>query len=332
VSQIVLKSVGDLLENAVLDSNPAPAVGAEEVLVAIEAAPINPVDFLYAAGWYGVPPTVGTVLGTEGVGRVLEVGPGADDSLLGRRVIILANLEQGTWADRTVVPARNVVAIGDEGDATQLAQLSVNPATAHIMLNHYGSLKPDDWIGQTIGNSAIGEYIVKLAKLAGYKTLSVVRSEKAAEQVRSFGGDLVVIQGENLAVRIAEALGDRQLDLVLDGEGGETISAVVQSLKFGGTAVAYSSMTGAPQVVGLGDLIYRQLELKGFWLVNWLRDASREEIEATYAELATLMSKGEISSAVEATYSLSDHRAAFAHARTPGRSGKVMFTFGDTAR
>jgi len=50
----------------------------------------------------------------------------------------------------------NVVAIGDDGDATQLTQLSINPVTAHLVPTHYGLLKPGDWIGQTIGNGAFG--------------------------------------------------------------------------------------------------------------------------------------------------------------------------------
>ncbi len=60
------------------------------------------------------------------------------------------------------------------------------------------SLMPGDWIGQTAANSAMGQYIIALAKLAGVKTLNVVRREEAAEQVRQWGGDRIVQQGDNL--------------------------------------------------------------------------------------------------------------------------------------
>jgi NADPH:quinone reductase-like Zn-dependent oxidoreductase len=221
-----------------------------------------------------------------------------------------------------------VVAVGDDGDATQLAQLSINPVTAAALLSGFGDLRPGDWIGQTLGNGAVGQYVLQLAARAGYRTLSVVRSEKAAEQVRALGGELVVVAGENLGARIAAALDGRQLDLVLDGEGGATVGEVAHSLKPGGTIAAYSSITGAPQAVSPADLIFRQVELKGWWLVNWLRDAPRTEIEATYNRLADLIAGGELSSAVEASYALSDYREALAHAARPGRSGKVVFTFG----
>jgi NADPH:quinone reductase-like Zn-dependent oxidoreductase len=327
MSQLILSGVGNLSDNATLVADPDLTVGANDVLVAIEAANINPGDFLYAAGWYGVPPTVGARLGNEGVGRIVEAGKDVDASLVGRRVIVLPNTEQGTWADRVVVAASNVVAIGDEGEAVQLAQLSVNPFTAHTLLTRFGSLKPGDWVGQTIGNGAVGQFVIQLAKRAGYKTLSVVRSEKAADQVRAAGGDLVIVAGENLGARIADALGGTQLSLVLDGEGGATVGEVAQSLVFGGTVVAYSSATGAPQALGIGDVIYRHIRLEGWWIVNALRDIPRAELEASYRELAALIASGAISSTVEATYPLSEYAAAFANASAQGRSGKVLFVF-----
>ena len=325
--KIVLRGIGDLGENAALDSNPNLALGADEVLVAMEAAPINPVDFLFAAGRYGVEPHVGQDLGSEGVGRVVETGSAVDGGMLGSRVIVLANQEQGTWADKAVVPARNVVAVGESGSAAQLAQLSISPATAHLLLTRFGSLEPGDWVGQTVDNGAVGRYVIQLARRFGFLTLSTVRSESAAEAVRSAGGDRVVVQGDDLGSRVAEALDGRELDLVLDGEGGRTVGELAQSLKSGGTIVAYSSVTGAPPVIDIGDLVFRELDIVGWWLVNWLRSASRDEIQTTYNELAMLVTNGEISSAVEAAYPLARYRDAIAHAASPDRSGKVLFTF-----
>jgi NADPH:quinone reductase-like Zn-dependent oxidoreductase len=330
MSQIILNNVGNLPESATLVTEPNLTVGERDVLVAIEAANINPGDFLYAVGWYGLAPTVGNRLGNEGVGHVVEVGSGVDVSLVGRRVIILPNTEQGTWADQVVVSVDNVVPVGDKGDSVQLAQLSVNPFTAHTLLTRFGSLKEGDWVGQTIGNGAVGQYVIQLAKRAGYKTISIVRSENAAEQVRAAGGDLVLLEGENLSARVAEALNGAQLSLALDGEGGTTIGELAQSLQFGGTVVAYSSATGAPQAIGIADVIYRNIKLEGWWIVNALRQTPRAELESTYEMLSQLAATGEISSTVEATYALSDYREALTHAATTARSGKVLFTFDTT--
>jgi NADPH:quinone reductase-like Zn-dependent oxidoreductase len=86
------------------------------------------------------------------------------------------------------VPDHNVVAVSDEADVLQLAMIGVNPLTALLLLRLHEHLSPGDWIAQTGANSAVGQYVVKLAKLAGVKTLNLVRRETAAAQVaaRSF--------------------------------------------------------------------------------------------------------------------------------------------------
>jgi NADPH:quinone reductase-like Zn-dependent oxidoreductase len=327
MSQLILTGIGDVDGTVRFEKNPDLTVGAGDLLVAIEAAPVNPADFLLANGWYGVRPEIPSALGSEGVGRVLEAGADADQALVGKRVVILPTYEQGTWSDQVVVPARNVVTVPDGADALQLSMLAINPATAYLLLTKYVDLKPGDWIGQNLGNSAVGQYVITLAKRAGVKTLSVVRREEAVKPLLALGADVVLVDGENLGGRIAEALGGAQFRLVVDGAAGTTPGELAQSLEFGGTVVSYSSTTGETATLSLGDTIYRELILRGFWLINWIRNAPREEIERTYAELAALVAEGVLTSAVEATYPLEEYKEAFAHARRPGRSGKVAFTF-----
>src|SRR5260370_27982995 len=90
---------------------------------------------------------------------------------------------------------------------------------------------PVDGSGQPAVISAMGQYIIKLAKLAGVKTLNVVRREEAAERVRQSGGDRVVLQGDNLHKDIEEALGGKKLSLVLDTVGGTPVGEVGKALK-----------------------------------------------------------------------------------------------------
>ena len=94
--------------------------------------------------------------------------------------MIVPNYEQGTWSDEIVVPVQNTVRLADNADPLQLAMIGINPATAYLLLYRYVSLMPGDWIGQTAANSAMGQYIIALARLAGVKTLNVVRRPDAA--------------------------------------------------------------------------------------------------------------------------------------------------------
>ena len=143
-----------------------PALGEEGVLVSMEAAPLNPSDFVLVRGMYGIRPAFPSPVGAEGVGRVTQTGSKVDGALQGKRVLILPTYEQGTWADQVVVPVRNIVPMSDEADPLQLSMIGINPATAYLLLNRYVSLMPGDWIGQTAANSAMGQYVIKLAKLA----------------------------------------------------------------------------------------------------------------------------------------------------------------------
>ncbi|MET0701395.1 MAG: zinc-dependent alcohol dehydrogenase family protein [Mycobacterium sp.] len=333
MSRLVIHSVADVDESLTLEPDPNLTVGEGELLVEMEAATINLTDFRFAAGTYTdrIDVRLPSPIGGEGVGRVTEAGPGTDASLLGHRVIILPTYEQGTWADRTVVAERNVVPVDDDGDVQQLCMLPINPPTAYHLLTRYAALNPGDWIGQDMGNSAVGKYVIALARHFGWQTLSVVRREDAAAELRSLGADLVVVDGDGLKDRITDALAGAHLRLVLDGVGGTVAGDLAHALEFGGQVISYSSLTRTPVAVQSGDLVYRELGVRGYWLINWVRSAPRAEILATYGELEALVRRGVISATVAATYPLADFREAFKAARQPQRSGKVLFTFDDAS-
>src|ERR1700750_3269266 len=209
--QLQLMAHGEPSDVIEINTVSEPALGQEDVLISMEAAPLNPSDFLFVRGMYGVRPAFPSSIGAEGVGRVAKIGSKVDPALRGKRVLILPTYEQGTWADEVVVPARNLVPMSDAADPLQLSMIGINPATAYLLLNRYVSLMPGDWIGQTAANAAMRQYIIALAKLAGVKTLNVVRREEAAEQVRQWGGDRIVLQDGNLHKDIEKALDGKKL-------------------------------------------------------------------------------------------------------------------------
>src|SRR2546421_8534294 len=155
--------------------------------------------------------------------------------------------------------------------------MGITRATAYLLLNRYVSLMPGDWIGQTAANAAMGQYNIALAKLAGVKTLNVVRREEAAEQVREWGGDRVVLQGDNLHKDIEEALAGKKLSLILDMVGGPPVGELAKSLKAGGSIVVYAIQSGQFPVLSPKDFFYRGLSLHGFWLINWIRHSPSTE-------------------------------------------------------
>ncbi len=326
--QLQLVAFGEPSDVIKLNTVSEPVLGQEDALVSMEAAPLNPSDFLFVRGLYGVRPAFPSPVGAEGIGRVTKTGSKVDVALLGKRVLILPTYEQGTWADQVVVPVRNIVSMSDQADPLQLSMIGINPVTAYLLLSRYVSLMPGDWIGQTAANAAMGQYIIALAKLAGVKTLNLVRREKAGELVRRWGGDRVVLQGDNLHKDIEEALDGKKLSLVLDTVGGTPVGELAKSLKTGGSIVSYALLSGQFPAFSPGDFIYRGLSLHGFWLINWIRNAPRTEIQEIYQKLGDLVADGSLFATVEQVYPLEQFQEAFKQSLKSNRSGKILFQFG----
>jgi NADPH:quinone reductase-like Zn-dependent oxidoreductase len=323
--QLQIVAFGEPSEVIQLNTLTEPALGPDDVLVSMEAAPLNPSDFLLVRGMYAIRPPLPFSLGAEGVGRVKKTGSKVNTALLGKRVVIVPNYEQGTWSDQAVVLVRNTVPVADDADPQQLAMIGVNPATAYLLLHRYVSLMPGDWIGLTAANSAMGQYIIALARLAGVKTLNLVRRPEAAEQVRQFGGDRMVIQGDNLRQDIDKALGGKKLSLVLDFLGGAPAGELARSLKPGGSIAVYAFQHGYPELSP--EFLFNNLNLHGFWLGNWMRNAPATEIQELYQKLADLVADGSLSAAVEHVYPLDQFKQAIDRSLKSNRNGKILFKF-----
>src|SRR5258708_10378483 len=127
-----------------------PEPGVNQVLVGVEFSPINPNDLSLARGTYAVRPALPTVIGNEGVGRVLRVGPGVKTVKTGDRVVV--PLSSFAWRERMLIPAEGLFALPPRADPQQLAMLGINPPTAALLLSEFVSLKSNDWGVQNAAN------------------------------------------------------------------------------------------------------------------------------------------------------------------------------------
>jgi NADPH:quinone reductase-like Zn-dependent oxidoreductase len=304
-----------------------PTPGPGQLLIALEAAPINPSDLLLVRGVYGVRPDLPARLGSEGVGRVVGVGDGVEASRVGERVIVLPTLGQNTWVERTVADERDVLTVDAAADPLQLSMIAVNPITAHLILTGYAELKADAWVAQNSANSAVGRYLVDLARLAGLRTVNIVRRDEAAEALRSDGVPNVLVSGDHLVNDVRGILGGEQIGLFVDALGGGQAGELTGLMRPGANIVAYSALTGQPYSVPFQQLLFRDIGLRGFWLIHWLNSAPRTEVDSAYRYLAGLVADGTLSAPVEATFGLDDYAEAIRRAGRFRRAGKILFTF-----
>ncbi len=145
---------------------------SKQVFIGVEFSPLNQSDLLLARGIYASRHTP-TVIGNEGVGRVLAVGVGVENVKVGDRV--LAPLSSFTWREQMVVPASGLFALPPDADPQQLSMLAINPPTAALLLSEYVNLKPGEWVMQNSANSGVGRWVIAFAKTRGLNTVNIVR-------------------------------------------------------------------------------------------------------------------------------------------------------------
>ncbi len=309
----------DVIEAVAFD---LPALQPGQVLVEVLAAPINPSDVLTLTGDYGQLPALPAVGGNEGVGRVQDVA--SDVTGLKAGQIVLLPVGCGTWCTHLVADAKALMPLPAGVDPRQLAMLAVNPPTARLLLSEFADLNAGDWVLQNAANSAVGGYLVQLAKARGLRTVNVVRRDAARAAVKALGGDVVLLDGEDLAKRVGAAVGEAKIALAVDAVGGEATEHLAQSLAPGGTVVNYGAMSGEPCVVSPASLIFRGITLRGFWLARWFKTASPQVRSKVFGELVALIAAGKLHAKVEATYGIDAIKDAVAAAATGGRSGKIL--------
>jgi mitochondrial enoyl-[acyl-carrier protein] reductase / trans-2-enoyl-CoA reductase len=300
---------------------PAP----NEVVVKMSAAPINPADLNSIEGKYAIKPELPATPGMEGAGVVVEVGSAVRNFAVGTQVILPHGF--GTWREVAVLAADTLFAVPSEIDPIQAAMLKVNPITAWRVLHDFISLRPGDWLIQNAANSGAGQCVLQIARELGYRTVNVVRRAELVDELRTLGGDVVLISGENLRDEVAAATQRAPIRLALNAVGGDNGLRVAKCLASDGTMVTYGAMSLEPLCIPNGMLIFKNLRFTGFWVNKWYDAATPQQRAETFAPLFEMAKRGLLRSKVEKTYPLSDARAAVVHASQNKRGGKIVFAF-----
>ena len=294
-----------------------------EVLVTIDAFPINPADLLTITGGYATKPDLPATLGAEATGRIVSIGNDVNDLQLGDRVIMLT---RDNWCQQRCLPASDVIKVPRDGNVLQMAMLKVNPATAWMMLQNYVRLEPGDWFIQDAANSGVGSALISLARAEAVRSVNVVRRPELLPRLRALGADVVLLDGEDLAERVAEETGGADIRLAIDAVGGKQVMRLADCLSEGGTVVNYGLLSGEHCQIRSDQIIFKGINLTGFWLQKELNAMTRGKIQQLYETLAQHVMSQALVVDVEATYPIEDVKNAVEHAGRASRGGKVLVT------
>src|SRR5258706_10563922 len=262
-------------------------------------------------------------MGTEGVGRVIAAGSGVKHLKQGDRTLV--PYPAPAWAERIKVDASRLRPLPG-GDVNQLAMLGINPPTAYLMLTDFVSLPSGSWVIQNSANSGVGRALIPIAKSLGLKTVNVVRRDDVVAEIKAIGGDIVLVDGPDLAKRVAAETGKAPIALAIDGVADTSTTNLLGCLAEKGVHVFYSTISGKPSVGPAPHLIFRDISMRGFWLANWFKSATSDQITQMYDRLTPLVASGAISAPIAGTYSFAEIAEAVAVASK--NRGKALFTVG----
>ena len=313
----------DVIEAVSFDK---PELKEGQVLLEMLAAPINPSDILTLTGQYGILPPLPAIGGNEGVAKVIEHGPNVSSPEIGQTVLMPMGI--GSWSTHAVADAKMLVSLPNGVDPIQLSMITINPPTASLMLSEFVDLQKGDWLIQNAANSGVGSYLIKLAKLRGFKTVNVVRRESLIKPLLAAGADVVlvdgIVDGLSLAKRVKAATDSAAIKLGIDAVGGLATDRLGGTLAEGATLVNYGAMSGEPCSLAPTVIIFKDITVRGFWLAKWFRTATPKQQKEVFGTIIGLIASGELSAPIHATYSVKDIKEAVAVAASGQRNGKVV--------
>jgi len=322
---------GDVL-NVVEGQAAQPASG--EVLVRMLAAPVNPSDLMTVRGTYGRLPEMPAVPGYEGVGIVETSGGGVLGRFLTGKRVAVASRNGGTWAERCVVPAKQVIPLPKDVSTEQGAMFFVNPVTAFVMTRRVLQVSAGEWLLQTAAGSALGRMVIRLGRRFGFRTLNIIRRPEQAPQLQAVGADAVVHfdpakhSAEQLRDDVSQVVGEGGIRYAIDPVGGATGSAVVACLGTGGRLLVFGTLSDDPLSFSPRQLMGPGAQVEGFWLTNYLDRLGLLGKLGLIRQVGGLVRSGVLASEVGATFPLENIREAVGAADQPGRTGKVLLQIG----
>ena len=226
--------------------------------------------------WGGNPIVFPRIQGADVCGEIVAVGKDVDAGRIGERVITdnwLRDPEDplnrdktgyfgsechGGYAEYTVIPAANALAVTSDYSDAELATFSCSYSTAEGMVCR-AAITASDTVLITGASGGVGGALIQLAKLRGARVIALASTEKHAA-VSALGADRVLPRSpENLE---AELAGER-VTVVADVVGGPDWHSVIDVLERGGRYVSSGAIAGPIVELDLRTFYLRDLTLLG---------------------------------------------------------------------
>jgi NADPH:quinone reductase-like Zn-dependent oxidoreductase len=228
-------------EGLVLGEIPRPSPDAGEVLIKVYATTVMPSEFSWFPTFQlpsGAPRPFPVVLSHELAGEIEALGAGVNTFKVGDEVYGVNNwFANGAQAECCVAPAASVARCPETLDHVQSAVVPISALTAWQGLFERSNLKKGQRVLIHGAAGGVGAFAVQLAKWRGASVIAAV-SRRNFDFVRSLGADVVI---DYRAQRFEDE--SREVDVVFDAVGGDTLKRSWELLREGGKLVTVASQS-----------------------------------------------------------------------------------------
>lgn len=329
----VLKHYGGP-EGSLLMDVPAPTPGPRDILVAVRAAGLNPVDFKIRQGKLRVilRSKLPLVLGNELAGEVIAVGSQVSRFRVGDRVFArVAKGRAGAFAEQACVNEDHAAHMPRNLDFTAAAAVPLAGLTALQALRDELRVKPGQKVFISGGAGGVGTFAIQIAKWLGAH-VTTTASKRGEALVRSLGCDEVI----DYTVQDISNVDDR-FDAGFDLIGGKTLDQMFGIMKPGTTIVSVAALP-EPQTA-IRDIGGSRALAAIFWLLSYSirARARRAGIRYRYlfmhpsgndlSLLAELIEQGKLMVIIDRTYPFAQIAEALGYVESGHAKGKVVVTF-----
>jgi NADPH:quinone reductase len=312
-------------EDLELAELPEPVPGPGEVLVRVRAAAANFADALLIDNAYQVSIELPFVPGSELAGEVLAVGADVSglvpDLRQGDRVFGTAF--NGAFAERAVLPARQVTKMPDGADFGEAAAFGVAYRTSYHALRSVAEVKAGDWVVVLGAAGGVGLAAVDVARELGARVVAAASGpEKLALCAERGAAHVIDYTTEDLKTRIRE-LTEGGADAVIDPVGGTASEQALRSVRWGGTFVTLGYASGTIPKIPLNLVLLKGVTVKGMEIRTFGQfrpDLERRDSE----ELLALFAAGRLRPHIGARFPLADAAAALRYVADRRALGKVV--------
>ena len=306
-----------------LDEIDAPAPGPGEVLIAVEAAGINPADTYMLGGAYAIVPDLPYIPGGDAAGVIEAVGPGVTDLSVGQRVFagtLLGFRMQDCYAEKVVRQADNVMVLPDGVSAQQGAALGVPYGTAHYALFARGGAQAGETVFIHGASGAVGTAAIQLAKRAGLRVIGSGGTQRGRELILELGADHAVDHTADGYVDHVKELTDGGPQLILEMLANVNLATDLDLVAKYGRVIVIGNR--GEITINARVAMMKELDIRGLALFN----ATRAQAEDIAKDLIAGLADGSLKPIIGRELALADAAAGHRAVMEPGAFGKIVLT------